>query len=53
MSDETHKPQQDENPKKDEPEVFAISKDFGGEWNLNRRDFVKAAGILTSVDRHG
>jgi hypothetical protein len=44
MSDEANKPQEN-----DQPQVFAVSKDLGGKWKFNRRDFVKAAGAATAA----
>ncbi|WP_119071275.1 WD40 repeat domain-containing protein [Aggregatilinea lenta] len=33
----------------DAPQVFAVSKDAGGAWKFNRRDFVKTAGAVAAA----
>lgn len=44
MSDDTRKPESQDN----EPQVFAVSKNLGGKWLFNRRDFVKTAGVAAA-----
>ena len=36
------------NEHKEKPEVYAIRRD-GGDWQISRRDFLKAAGLGAAV----
>ncbi|MBN1201842.1 MAG: twin-arginine translocation signal domain-containing protein [Anaerolineae bacterium] len=45
MPDETCKLEQ----QGDAPQVFAVSKQIGGQWAFNRRDFIKAAGVTVAA----
>lgn len=46
MAGETHNPKGQND---DKPQVFAESKNLGGKWKFNRRDFVKAASVAGTL----